>query len=70
MDQARPLLEQDAILELMDPQIKNNYSNHEVKCMLLAASLCIRRNPLTRPRMSQVFISLALCYNSYEKDSK
>lgn len=50
----RPLLEQDAILELMDPHIKNNYSNHEVKRMLLAASLCIRRNPLTRPRMSQI----------------
>ncbi|KAJ0986467.1 hypothetical protein J5N97_004823 [Dioscorea zingiberensis] len=52
---ARPLLEQDATIhELMDPHIKSHYCKQEVKCMLLAASLCIRRNPVTRPRMSQI----------------
>ncbi|KAJ4717917.1 Kinase family protein [Melia azedarach] len=51
---ARPLLEEYAIDELIDPRLGNNYSEHEVYCMLHAASLCIRRDPHSRPRMSQV----------------
>ena len=52
--QARPLLEEYAIDELIDPSLGNRYSEHEVYCMLHAASLCIRREPHSRPRMSQV----------------
>ncbi|KAK3220176.1 hypothetical protein Dsin_014146 [Dipteronia sinensis] len=51
---ARPLLEEYAIDELVDPRLENRYSEHEVYCMLHAASLCIRRDPHSRPRMSQV----------------
>ncbi|KAB5574329.1 hypothetical protein DKX38_001523 [Salix brachista] len=51
---ARPLLEEYAIGELIDPQLGNRYSEQEVYCMLHAASLCIRRDPHFRPRMSQV----------------
>lgn len=51
---ARPLLEEYAIDELVDPRLGNHYSEHEVYCMLHAASLCIRRDPHSRPRMSQV----------------
>lgn len=51
---ARPLLEDDAIDELIDPRLQNCYSEHEVYCMLQAASLCIKRDPHSRPRMSQV----------------
>ncbi|XP_031286126.1 inactive protein kinase SELMODRAFT_444075 [Pistacia vera] len=51
---ARPLLEVYAIDELVDPQLGNCYSEQEVYCMLHAASLCIRRDPHSRPRMSQV----------------
>ncbi|XP_058067845.1 inactive protein kinase SELMODRAFT_444075-like isoform X2 [Magnolia sinica] len=51
---ARPLLEDYAIDELVDPSLGNRYSEHEVYCMLHAASLCIRRDPHSRPRMSQV----------------
>ncbi|XP_072968874.1 inactive protein kinase SELMODRAFT_444075-like isoform X2 [Typha angustifolia] len=51
---ARPLLEEYAIDELLDPRLANHYSEHEVYCMLHAASLCIRRDPHARPRMSQV----------------
>lgn len=53
-DQARPLLEDCAMDELIDPRLGNSYSEQEVCCMLHAASLCIRRDPHTRPRMSQV----------------
>ncbi|KAL3824435.1 hypothetical protein ACJIZ3_020464 [Penstemon smallii] len=51
---ARPLLEAYAIDELVDPRIGSNFSDHEVCCMLHAASLCISRDPQARPRMSQV----------------
>ncbi|KAL3528637.1 hypothetical protein ACH5RR_007959 [Cinchona calisaya] len=51
---ARPLLEEYAIDELVDPRLGNQYSEHEVYCMLRAASMCIRRDPQMRPRMSQV----------------
>ncbi|XP_024980582.1 inactive protein kinase SELMODRAFT_444075-like isoform X2 [Cynara cardunculus var. scolymus] len=51
---ARPLLEEDAIDELIDPRLGNSYSEPEVYCMLQAASLCIKRDPQLRPRMSQV----------------
>ncbi|XP_073302533.1 inactive protein kinase SELMODRAFT_444075-like [Primulina huaijiensis] len=51
---ARPLLEAHAIDELIDPRLGSQYSENEVYCMLHAASLCISRDPLERPRMSQV----------------
>uniref|UniRef100_A0A164USN1 Protein kinase domain-containing protein n=1 Tax=Daucus carota subsp. sativus TaxID=79200 RepID=A0A164USN1_DAUCS len=51
---ARPLLDAYAIDELVDPRLRNNYSEQEVCCMLHAASLCISRDPHSRPRMSQV----------------
>ncbi|KAK1312926.1 hypothetical protein QJS10_CPA07g00947 [Acorus calamus] len=51
---ARPLLEEFAFEELIDPRLGNSYSEQEVYCMLQAASLCIRRDPHLRPRMSQV----------------
>jgi len=52
--QARPLLEDYATEELIDPRLGNHYSENEVYCMLHAASLCIQRDPQCRPRMSQV----------------
>ncbi|OAY83755.1 Inactive protein kinase 75 [Ananas comosus] len=51
---ARPLLEEYAIDKLIDPRLGHLYCEEEVYCMLHAASLCIRRDPHARPRMSQV----------------
>ncbi|XVE70579.1 hypothetical protein DITRI_Ditri10aG0082900 [Diplodiscus trichospermus] len=51
---ARPLLESHAIGELVDPRLRNCYVEQEVYGMLQCASLCIRRDPHSRPRMSQV----------------
>lgn len=52
--QARPLLEKLAVEEMIDPRLRKCFSKQEVDKMLQCASLCIRRDPLTRPRMSQV----------------
>lgn len=51
---ARPLLEEFVIEGLIDPCLENRYSEHELHCMLHAASLCIQREPHARPKMSQV----------------
>ncbi|MQL84493.1 hypothetical protein Taro_017008 [Colocasia esculenta] len=51
---ARPLLEEYAIGDLVDPCLGGRYSEHEVCRMLHAAALCIRRDPNVRPRTSQV----------------
>lgn len=61
--QARPLLEEFAIDELIDPCLVNRYSEHEVVCMLHAASLCIQRDPQARPKMSQVKFLFGLVNN-------
>ncbi|OMO91616.1 hypothetical protein COLO4_18220 [Corchorus olitorius] len=51
---ARPLLESHAIKDLVDPRLGDCYAEQEVYGMLQCASLCIRRDPHLRPRMSQV----------------
>ncbi|KAG7600592.1 Protein kinase domain [Arabidopsis suecica] len=51
---ARSLLEEYAVDELVDPRLEKRYSETEVICMIHTASLCIRRDPHLRPRMSQV----------------
>ncbi|KAH0651766.1 hypothetical protein KY284_031678 [Solanum tuberosum] len=50
---ARPLLRKSAISELIDPCLVNCCLEQEVRGMLHCASLCIRRDPNSRPRMSQ-----------------
>ncbi|KAK9275754.1 hypothetical protein L1049_023023 [Liquidambar formosana] len=51
---ARPLLGECAVGKLVDPCLRNCFSDQEVCNMLHCASLCIRRDPHSRPRMSQV----------------
>ncbi|KAL5231144.1 hypothetical protein ABZP36_029920 [Zizania latifolia] len=51
---ARPLLEECAIDDLIDPRLGDHFSKNDVFCMLHAANLCIRRDPHSRPRMSHV----------------
>ncbi|KAL0315750.1 UNVERIFIED_CONTAM: Inactive protein kinase SELMODRAFT [Sesamum radiatum] len=54
MEQARPLLEENALSKLVDPSLMSCYSEKEVEAMLHCASLCLQRDPESRPRMSQV----------------
>ncbi|PON45449.1 Tyrosine-protein kinase [Trema orientale] len=51
---ARPLLEKLSTEEFVDPRLGSRYSKEEVSNVLQCASLCIRRDPHSRPRMSQV----------------
>ncbi|KAH7280681.1 hypothetical protein KP509_36G009100 [Ceratopteris richardii] len=51
---ARPLLDDYAIHELIDPLLGGFFSDYEAYCMIHAASLCVRKDPNLRPKMSQV----------------
>ncbi|OIW09963.1 hypothetical protein TanjilG_18270 [Lupinus angustifolius] len=64
---ARPLLEEHDILDLLDPNLRNFYIDDEVHRMLQCCSLCIKRDPHLRPRMSQVLRMLEgdILYDCY-----
>ncbi|GAB2222249.1 hypothetical protein Drorol1_Dr00013455 [Drosera rotundifolia] len=51
---ARPLLEQCAVEELIDPRLGNQYAEQEVYRVMYTASMCIQPDPSSRLRMSQV----------------
>ncbi|KAG8367258.1 hypothetical protein BUALT_Bualt16G0053800 [Buddleja alternifolia] len=51
---ARSLLEENDVTKLIDPCLINRYSENEVQEMLHCASLCLQRDPQSRPRISLV----------------
>lgn len=53
LDQAKPLLKKNHISELIDPSLGDNYNSHQIKLVLLVASLCIQQSSIRRPCMSQ-----------------
>ncbi|KVI01707.1 Concanavalin A-like lectin/glucanase, subgroup [Cynara cardunculus var. scolymus] len=55
---AKPLMEQNAIRELVDPSLGDDYNEHEMNRVILAASLCIEPTPALRPRMSQASLAM------------
>ncbi|KAL1208672.1 Protein kinase STUNTED [Cardamine amara subsp. amara] len=53
---AKPILDDGKYSQLLDPSLRDNNNNNgdQMQRMALAASLCIRRNPQARPKMSIV----------------
>lgn len=51
---AKPILNGGKVSQLLDPSLGNNYNQGQVERMILAATLCIRHAPRTRPQMSFV----------------
>ncbi|XP_042514532.1 serine/threonine-protein kinase PAK 6-like [Macadamia integrifolia] len=51
---AKPILDGGKITQLLDPSFGENYDHDQMEQMVLAATLCIRRSPRSRPRMSLV----------------
>ncbi|KAJ8762940.1 hypothetical protein K2173_023069 [Erythroxylum novogranatense] len=51
---AKPILNDEKISQLLDPSLSDNYEPDQMERMILAATLCIRRSPRTRPQMSIV----------------
>ena len=52
--QVRRLVKQENLKKLVDPFLGSSYAKEELCSMLHCASLCIRKDPNSRPRMSQV----------------
>ncbi|XP_039014478.1 probable serine/threonine-protein kinase PBL7 [Hibiscus syriacus] len=51
---AKPILKDGNFSQLLDPQLDSSYEFHQIERMILAANLCIRRAPLTRPQISLI----------------
>ncbi|PKA60128.1 Proline-rich receptor-like protein kinase PERK12 [Apostasia shenzhenica] len=51
---AKPILERGDIMELLDPNLDRKYEEAQLRRMILAASLSIRRSARHRPEMTQV----------------
>ncbi|XP_038712574.1 serine/threonine-protein kinase PBS1-like isoform X2 [Tripterygium wilfordii] len=51
---ARPILKDSKISRLLDPRLSNSYDYGQIERMVLAASLCIRRSPKSRPQITVV----------------
>lgn len=51
---ATPILERGDFLELLDPNLDGKYEEDQMKRMVCAASLCIRRSARHRPQMNQI----------------
>ncbi|CAN4075720.1 unnamed protein product [Withania somnifera] len=57
---AKPLLTSGKYAQLLDPQLSSSYDCELVERMVLAAALCIRRAPRSRPQMS-IVLKLLKC---------
>jgi serine/threonine protein kinase len=53
---AKPILDDGKYSQLLDPSLRDNNNNNDdqMQRMALAATLCIRRSPQARPKMSIV----------------
>ncbi|OAY35729.1 receptor-like cytosolic serine/threonine-protein kinase RBK1 [Manihot esculenta] len=51
---AKPLLQENSVKELADPQLGDDYDPIEMKCAMLTASECINHLPSLRPHMNRV----------------
>jgi len=70
--QAKPILNGGKVFQLLDPSLGSNYEDDQIERMVLAATLCIRREPRLRPQISLVSlldaafpIPLWFCFHFY-----
>ncbi|CAH9128457.1 unnamed protein product [Cuscuta epithymum] len=51
---AKPILDSGNYAQLLDPGLGSNYDCEQVERLVVAASLCVRRDPRVRPQMRHV----------------
>ncbi|KAK9288103.1 hypothetical protein L1049_016550 [Liquidambar formosana] len=54
--QAKPLLTNNSISELVDPSLVDDYDSEQMNRVALIASLCIHQSSIRRPQMSQACV--------------
>lgn len=52
-DQAKPLLDEHDLKQLVDPVLGDDYDEEELDRMVLTAALCTQQTSVLRPRMNQ-----------------
>lgn len=63
--QAKPLLKNGKVSQLLDLSLGSGYNNEQIERMVLAATLCISRSPRLRPQINIVFdhaLSRFICF--------
>jgi len=64
--QAIPILEGGKFSQLLDPSLGSEYDDCQIRRMILAATLCIRRVPRLRPQISLVsLLPVQMCSIPY-----
>lgn len=53
--QAKPFLEKNSMLDIVDPRLGNEFDPTEMKRVMLTASLCIHHIAKMRPDMTRVW---------------
>lgn len=59
------MLDKNAVEELVDPSLENEYGEEELGWVINTATLCIQQNPILRPRMSQACIQLTFSFLTF-----
>jgi len=54
LQQARPLLDERKLDELVDPRLGNTYNIRQMQAMISAAVLCVQQSSQQRPKISEV----------------
>jgi hypothetical protein len=65
LQQARPLLDERNLDELVDPRLGNTYNVSEMKAMISAAALCVQQSS-QRPKISEVSLFPKKAYLQWE----
>lgn len=52
--QANTILKDEKLSQLLDSRLGSDYDHEQIERLVLAATLCIRREPQTRPRIGNV----------------
>lgn len=58
--QAKPILDDKEYSQLLDRSLQDDNNGDQMERMALAATLCIRHNPQSRPQMGTVSLFLIL----------
>jgi hypothetical protein len=54
LQQARPLLDERNLNELVDPQLGSTYDVCQMQAMISAAALCLQQSSQQQPKISEV----------------
>lgn len=66
--QAKPLLNNKNVAELVDPTLDGDYDSEQLDRVATVASLCIDPDPAERPKMSQVHFYLYTHWSNPESN--